>query len=96
MTTGLPLFDLPRTEQRENLARVSRRITALVTQFVNERIGQQFTADELRRFVAEQEPTAPGSADRILRDLRQRGVINYRVVSRSRSEYEALAVEARQ
>ena len=35
--------------------------------------------------------TAPGSADRVLRDLRQRGSIDYEVVSRRSSLYRVLA-----
>ena len=50
--------------------------------------GRRFHMDELTRYVRGQVPTAPDSAGRILRALRQDGVIDYRLVSRRDSEYE--------
>ena len=75
-------------EQTENLQRVSQRISAAIVEFI---AGcHRFHADTLRRHVASRVGSiAPGSADRILRDLRQRGVIDYKVISRRQSLYEA-------
>jgi hypothetical protein len=77
--------------QADNLERVSRRIAAAIVEFCRSRVGRQFHADDLRRFVTARCGTlAPGSADRVLRDLRQRAVLDYRVVSRKGSLYEVL------
>jgi ribosomal protein S25 len=38
--------------------------------------------------------SAPAIADRILRDLRQRGVVEYRVLSRRESLYEVMTARA--
>jgi hypothetical protein len=74
-------------EQAENLERVRSRIGRAIVAFCRER--KRFHADELRAAVAEATGiAAPASADRILRDLRQRGVINYRVINRHESLYE--------
>ena len=76
------------TTQRAHLARVLNGIGATVMDFARGRgAGAQFHADELRAFIAARHPTAPGSADRILRDLRQRGVLSYSVVNRRASLY---------
>jgi hypothetical protein len=77
-------------EQEEHLDRVSERIGAAILEFFR-RERRDFHADELRFFVADRAgPVAPGSPDRIMRDMRQRGVIDYRVVNRRQSLYEIL------
>jgi hypothetical protein len=79
-------------EQQEQLERVSARIARPIITFCKEH--KRFHADELRRYVvAEIGVTAPGSADRVLRDLRQQGRLNYRVVSRRESLYEVIEVK---
>lgn len=77
-------------EQRENLERVSSRIGRAIVQFCSERgAGKRFHADELRNHVtAATGINAPASADRVLRDLRQRNKLGYTVVSRRESLYE--------
>lgn len=80
-------------EQQQNLSRVSNQIASIITTFLEARLNQEFYCDELRRFVSERVTVAPGSPDRVLRDLRKRGVISYEVVSRSRSLYRALPVK---
>lgn len=70
-----------------NLERVSSRIGQAIVSFVREH--PTFHADELRRHVEREVGTiSPASADRVLRDLRARGVISYRVVNRRASLYE--------
>jgi hypothetical protein len=51
--------------------------------------------EELRRFVQAQMKgkVAPGSPERILRQLRQQGELNYKVVSRRQSLYKVVPVE---
>lgn len=85
----------PRQEQAEQLARVSGRLAEPVAGFVRAHIGQMFHAHELCDQLAMDGYLAPESAMRVMRDLRARGVINYRVVDRSQSLYEALPVEGR-
>lgn len=77
------------SEQQENLDRVSARIGRAILEFFGR--NQEFFADELRKSVTQQVgAVAPGSADRVMRDLRQKGIIDYRCVSRSQSKYKVL------
>lgn len=74
--------------QDAELDRVSSRIRGAILEFCRARLGQQFFADELRAHVEQQcGKTAPGSADRILRALRQDGELAYRVINRRKSLY---------
>lgn len=79
-------------EQTANITRVSANIAPHICHFLESHLNQEFHADDLRQYVSERTTIAPGSADRVLRDLRKRGVISYEVVSRSRSLYRALPV----
>lgn len=81
-----PNFDF---EQHENLDRVRGKIGRAVLSFCSGRVGRQFHADELRKYVETNAGryVAPASADRILRDLRQRGWIDYEITSRAGSLY---------
>jgi hypothetical protein len=77
--------------QQENLERVSTRIAAAIIRFL--RGHEYFYADDLRKAVVNETGiAAPASADRVLRDLRQRGIIDYVVVSRHESYYRTLRV----
>lgn len=77
------------SEQEYNIERVASAIAQAVIAFCQGRVRErpEFFADELRRYVANQNLAAPASPDRILRLMRQRGLIDYVVVSRSRSLY---------
>jgi hypothetical protein len=77
------------TQQRE-LGRVRTAIVDSIIDFAIDRgTGNSFHMEELRDFVrAEHSNIAPDSPGRILRDLRQDNVLNYRVISRSQSLYE--------
>src|SRR5262245_47580058 len=79
-------------QQQENLDRVSARIGRAILDFC--RAHKRFYAEELRSYVIRVTPgkVAPGSADRVLRDLRQRHVLNYRVLSRRESLYEMISI----
>jgi hypothetical protein len=81
------LEDLPTaTTQQEELARVRERIAGAVLRFCAGR--DQFHLQQLEDFVAAEVPhITPGSPGRILRDLRRRGKVAYRVVSRPQSLY---------
>lgn len=82
--------DVP-TVQEAQLDRVCSRIAAAIVGFAV--AGRQFRADELRQHVkAECGELAPGSADRVLRDLRKRGLVNYRCINRKDSLYEVVAL----
>ena len=80
-------------DQREQLDRVSSRIGSAVLGFCQDH--RQFHAGDLHAHVERATGvSAPASADRILRNLRQRGVVDYRVVSRRESLYEVTSVRA--
>lgn len=86
-------WDEQREEQEENRERVSSRIGAAILSFCL--VNRQFHAEDLRKFVTRETGiSAPASADRILRDLRQRGVIEYRVLNRRESLYEVITVRS--
>jgi hypothetical protein len=85
-------FDFEATQQAENLERVSSRIARAIVTFCSEH--KRFHADELRKFVIDQTGiAAPASADRVLRNLRQRGWLDYKILSRSESLYEIIWVK---
>lgn len=65
------------------------RICDVIIEYCSERVGKQFHADDLRRYVTANVigGCAPGSADRVLRDLRQQGTIIYEVMNRRESLY---------
>jgi hypothetical protein len=76
-------------EQPEQIERVKEKIGRVIRAFVTMRgIDGEFHADELRAYVRASCPSlAPASPDRILRALRQDGLLNYEVVSRRGSRY---------
>ena len=79
-------------EQTANISRVSASIAPHICHFLESHLNQEFHADDLRQYVSERTMIAPGSADRILRDLRAKGICNYVVVNRAKSLYRALPV----
>ena|SRR5215207_3739731 len=84
----------PPTEQQQQLARVTRGIGATVLDFCRSiGVGGAFHAQELRDYVGEH-GVAPASPDRILRDLRKRGLVGYVVVSRTKSLYRVTSLSA--
>ena len=87
-------------EQAENLERVTARIGRSVVGFcerVYDSTLKTFHADGLRQTVIHETGTAaPASADRVLRNLRQKGALNYRVLSRKESLYEVLSIRNRE
>ena len=55
---------------------------------------RRFTANELRQYVNHYNyGTAPASANRVLRMLRTKGLVNYAVINRGKSLYLALPLE---
>lgn len=84
------------TTHAENHDRVKQAIRQPIIAFCNAHAGRRFHMDDLTRYVRSHVPTAPDSAGRILRALRQEGVIDYRLVSRSASEYEIPPREPKQ
>lgn len=80
-------------EQMEHLQRVSTRIGNAIIEFCRGNLEEEFHADDLREWVSSQVArVAPGSADRIFRDLRIRGRIDYVLVSRRDSLYRVTRV----
>jgi hypothetical protein len=76
--------------QEAELGRVTSAIGKAILEFA--RCNRTFHAEDLRRAVSSVSVTAPASADRVLRDLRQRGLVSYRVVNRTESLYEVESV----
>lgn len=91
-----PLFDVvvrsaPRVDP--DLERVSVRIGRAIVGFCRARLGQTFSADQLRQHVRTVVgEVAPDSPSRILRDLRQQGVVGYELISRRDSLYRVTEV----
>jgi len=78
-------------EQAAQLQRVRGSTAWAISEFFTGlQAGQEFHADDLRRYVAERVSVAPASPDRVMRDMRKRGEIDYTVVSRSDSRYRKL------
>lgn len=76
-------------EKQENLKRVSSRIALAIIRFCT--LHRRFRADALHDYVLRQTGiAAPASADRVLRDLRQKEIIDYKVLNRRESLYEVL------
>jgi hypothetical protein len=78
----------------EQLERVALSLGQSIVYFWQNKMnapGRRFTATELRQYVQKHNfGTAPASADRVLRHLRKAGKLNYAVVNRRASLYEAL------
>jgi hypothetical protein len=76
------------SEQREQLQRVRGRIAGAILAYLRAvGRGGRFHAADLHEWVRERAGAAPASADRILRDLRQRGGVGYAVIDRAASLY---------
>ena len=82
------------TEQPKQIKRVRSKIGQAIVDFCADH--PTFYADNLRAYVALRcGSTAPASADRILRDLRRKDILNYEVISRTNSHYRVLPVPNR-
>jgi hypothetical protein len=73
-----------------HLDRVTERIGAAVLEFCRHRVGARFHMDELCAFVQLREHAAPDSPSRILRYLRARRLVGYKVINRRESLYWVL------
>lgn len=74
--------------QSANLSRVTARIGESILEFAKSRVGSRFHAGDLHAHVEQATgKCAPASADRVLRSLRQKGLVDYTVISRSDSLY---------
>lgn len=78
-----------RQSQPRELKRVKDKLHDLVIDFVKAlHTGQVFHMAQLEQHIQERRPdVAPGSAGRILRLLRDEGLVEYDVVNRRRSAY---------
>ncbi|MFN3192695.1 MAG: hypothetical protein ACE361_19440 [Aureliella sp.] len=76
------------SEQDRQLKRVTGRLAGVIQSFFDaHQIGEEFHAADLHEFVGSRIQAAPGSADRIMREMRRAGQINYVVAKRSKSLY---------
>jgi len=80
-----------RETQKAEIARVRGVIEPVVLDFAREH-APDFFIGELQQYVLRRARVAPASPDRILRDLRSRGLINYQVINRRASRYRFLPV----
>jgi len=72
---------------------VASRIAKAILDFCTARTGRDFHADDLRQHVTTTVGAcAPGSADRVLRDLRQKGAVEYECINRAASLYHVQSV----
>lgn len=74
----------------EHLGRVSDKIAGLVRDYCA--AHQTFRGAELELWVMERAQATPGSATRVLRDLRARGTVNFEVTDRRTSSYRIIPV----
>ena len=82
-----------REEQKRQLKRVKRRIGDIVLDFCHQHLGKQFRMIDLEMYVQQEKMTTPGSAGRILRELKREGVIDYIQLDRGNSLYYLKKVE---
>jgi hypothetical protein len=75
-----------------HLSRVRSTLAAPILAFCRARVGGEFHMAELVAAIGAH--ASPDSPSRILRDLRQRGEVEYVVVSRAASLYRVVRVEA--
>jgi hypothetical protein len=81
-------LDLRDDTQPAHLKRVGGKTAQWIETFFSRLpTGATFHAQELRDFVAARTSVAPASPDRILRDMRRCGQIDYEVVNRRDSLY---------
>lgn len=80
--------------QRRELKRVRKTIAPIIVKWCKEREGESFELDVLQLHVwaMTRGTSNPSSVDRILRDLRKRGVIDYVCINRRESRYRIRAV----
>ncbi|WP_316205751.1 hypothetical protein [Bradyrhizobium sp. SZCCHNS1012] len=76
--------------QSLELARVSAQIAGTILEFRSALHPlRSFHSEDLRRFVIERVPEiAPDSPSRILRDLRKKKLLDYKIIDRRASLYE--------
>ena len=87
----LPLFGVvDHCSQQEQLTRVSAKIGGVIIRFFSDKsFGFRFHMKDLLTAVRSEFPyIAPDSPSRVMRDLRQKSVIDYRVINRKNSLYE--------
>jgi hypothetical protein len=78
-------------QQSENLNRCDNKVAPSIFAFLRER--SRFTGPELHQYVSERHSVAPGTADRVLRLMRCKGLISYVVTDRSKSQYAVINIK---
>jgi hypothetical protein len=87
-TPWKPKAPPPPDTHRENLDRVFTKIAPLIMDFSRTICAKPFTMTQLTTFVLRHAPeVAPDSPGRILRDMRQRKMLDYELISRRHSRY---------
>jgi hypothetical protein len=87
------------TEQIQQLNRVAATAKEAILDFIKARLADTenngaFTADQLRFYVNNNTSggVSPSSSDRVLRQLRQEGKLDYAVLNRGKSLYKAVPI----
>jgi hypothetical protein len=96
-TIGEVVREGARSEQDKELARVSSGIAKHILAFCKWKgVGATFRTSELNDFVClrTENHVAPGSSDRVLRDLRMKRLLDYEVLSRRASLYKITRLAA--
>lgn len=83
-------------QQSTELDRVSTRLAATILCFVRHCVANDeahFFMSDLLAHVSAQVQCAPGSPERVLRDMRAKGQLDYKCVRRSNSLYKILSIK---
>ena len=79
-------------EQERQIGRVAGKLDAIVLDFfAARRPGDTFRGVELEAYIRGRVESEAGSAKRIMRQLRKRGALCYRVANRAQGKYEITA-----
>lgn len=77
--------------QAAELTRVARNVASVILDYCRDRVGCEFSLRDLALYVMHHANATPDSASRILRSLRQEGLVDYVVTSRSKSKYRIIS-----
>lgn len=78
--------------QANEISRVARNVAAVILDYCRDRVGCEFSLTDLTLYVMHHAHATPDSASRILRSLRTEGLVDYTVISRSKSRYRIISI----
>lgn len=83
---------ITKTAKKNTTAKLST--SALILKFAAKTGSKTFSTSQLRNYVSQKSETAPGTTDRVLRQMRQANRINYEVTNRALGRYRFTEVSA--